>query len=264
MLDVGSVVGPPYAIMDIYPKLGPITGSTPIEITGIDFVNTPQVVVRFATKKAYVDVKGVYSSNTKITCESPDCSKFPPGPVEVRVALNGDSFTTTFQPFELFAVTAASQCIMYGPGILAGCAVNEETMFIIQARDASNNPRTSGGDEFEVTVKHLGGGEEGEDVAVHGVAVQDQDDGTYVVMYTAPNPGEYEVDVQFKGTFGGEEVSPRGKRASAEREKTTAGGPRRANDPSWRQGRASGLLLFCARFARTLAPPFLLTLRLPP
>ena len=159
LLDVGSVVGPPYAIMDLYPKLGPITGSTPIEITGIDFVNTADVVVRFATKKAYVDVKGMYSSQTKITCVSPDCTKFPPGLVEVRVALNNDSFTTTFQPFELFAVTDASKCLMYGPGILSGCAVNEETMFIIQARDENNNNRTSGGDDFVVTVSHLGGGE---------------------------------------------------------------------------------------------------------
>ncbi|GMH98843.1 hypothetical protein TrLO_g14194 [Triparma laevis f. longispina] len=210
LLDVGSVVGPPYAIMDIYPKLGPITGDTPIEITGIDFVNTADVVVRFATKKAYVDVKGVYSSQTKITCVSPDCSKFPPGPVEVRVALNNDSFTTTFQPFELFAVTDATKCLMYGPGILSGCAVNEETMFIIQARDENNNNRTSGGDEFVVTVSHLGGGEEGEDISIHGIHVQDQDDGTYVVMYTAPNPGEYEVQVEFKGTFGGAEGPVRG------------------------------------------------------
>ena len=210
MLDVGSVVGPPYAIMDIYPKLGPITGNTPIEITGIDFVNTADVVVRFATKKAYVDVKGFYSSQTKLTCASPDCTRFPPGQVEVRVALNNDSFTTTFQPFSLFAVTDASKCLMYGPGILSGCAVNEETMFIIQARDKSNQNRTSGGDEFAVTIVHMGGGEEGEDVNIHGVHVQDQDDGTYVVMYMAPNPGEYEVQVEFKGTFGGEEGSVRG------------------------------------------------------
>uniref|UniRef100_A0A7S2QUS9 Uncharacterized protein n=1 Tax=Triparma pacifica TaxID=91992 RepID=A0A7S2QUS9_9STRA len=210
MLDVGSVVGPPYAIMDIYPKLGPITGNTPIEITGIDFVNTADVVVRFATKKAYVDVKGVYSSQTKITCVSPDCTRFPPGQVEVRVALNNDSFTTTFQPFSLFAVTDAAKSLMYGPGILSGCAVNEETMFIIQARDENNQNRTSGGDEFVVTIVHLGGGEEGEDVNIHGVHVQDQDDGTYVVMYTAPNPGEYEVQVEFKGTFGGSEGAVRG------------------------------------------------------
>jgi dynein heavy chain len=210
MLDVGSVVGPPYAIMDIYPKLGPITGSTAVEITGIDFVNTKSVIVRFATKKSYVDVVGTYVSNTKLTCVSPDCSKFSPGTVEVRVALNGDSFTTTFQAFELFAVTDASKCLMYGPGLLSGCAVNEETMFIIQARDENNNVRTSGGDEFTVVVKHLGGGEEGEDIPVHGVHVQDQDDGTYVVMYTAPNPGEYEIEVLFKGSFGGKEGPVRG------------------------------------------------------
>jgi len=145
MLDVGSVVGPPYAIMDMYPKLGPITGQTPIEITGIDFVNTTDVIVRFASKKNYIDVKGVYVSQTKITCVSPDCSKFPPGQVDVRVALNGDSFTTTLQPFQIFAVTDAAKCLMYGPGILSGCAVNEgeeETMENILKMQYSTHPHS--------------------------------------------------------------------------------------------------------------------------
>lgn len=38
-LDVGSIVGPPYAISDVYPSLGPITGGTQIEVVGIDFFN---------------------------------------------------------------------------------------------------------------------------------------------------------------------------------------------------------------------------------
>ena len=46
-LDVAHLVGPPYAIMDLYPQTGPITGSTALQITGIDFVNTKDVVVRF-------------------------------------------------------------------------------------------------------------------------------------------------------------------------------------------------------------------------
>ena len=35
VLDVSRVVGPPYAIMDIYPNLGAITGGTHVEIGGI-------------------------------------------------------------------------------------------------------------------------------------------------------------------------------------------------------------------------------------
>lgn len=44
-LDVGSIVGPPYAVMDLTPNHGPITGETLLNIHGIDFINTEDVVV---------------------------------------------------------------------------------------------------------------------------------------------------------------------------------------------------------------------------
>ena len=63
-LDVGSVVDPPYAIMGIEPRIGPITGNQQIDIEGIDFVPTDQVTIRFVSKKGAVDIGGEYISAT--------------------------------------------------------------------------------------------------------------------------------------------------------------------------------------------------------
>ena len=202
-LDVGNVVGPPYAITDMIPDMGPVTGGTEVLLHGIDFVNTTDVVVRFGTKRHFVDVVGVFLSQTKLSCVSPDYSKFPPGEVEVRVALDGDSFTTTYQRFSYFSVTNASRSIMFGPGLLSGCAVNDDVSFIIQARDDNGNNRTTGGDQYFVTVTLLGGGEEGEDLRIQGVQVDDLNNGRYLVTYMAPYAGSYEIRVDFNGTFGG-------------------------------------------------------------
>ena len=197
-LDVAHVVGPPYAIMDIYPNLGAITGGTQVEIGGIDFVNTADVIVRFADKKNKIDVKGTFVSQTELTCITPDFSQFAAGEVEVRVALNGDSFTTTSQRFAFFAVTDASKCVIYGPGVLSGCAVNEETMFVIQARDSQNRNRTTGGDEFKVSIRMVGGGDDGDDLYLRtGVVCQDLEDGSYIVTFTAPQAGDYVIEVEF-------------------------------------------------------------------
>ena len=46
VLSVESVVGPPYAILDVEPKQGPITGSTTLIILGLDFVSTEATVIR--------------------------------------------------------------------------------------------------------------------------------------------------------------------------------------------------------------------------
>ena len=112
--------------------MGPITGGVLVTITGIDFMNTSDVVVRFGDKKNFVNVPGTFVSQTRVTCLSPDFAKFPPGAVDVRVALNGDSFTTTFQKFSFFSVTNADMCVLFGPGVLSGCALNEEVSFVIQ------------------------------------------------------------------------------------------------------------------------------------
>lgn len=42
---MGSIVGPPYAIVGLTPDNGPITGGTLLDIYGIDFINTQDVTV---------------------------------------------------------------------------------------------------------------------------------------------------------------------------------------------------------------------------
>jgi dynein heavy chain len=202
-MHVGDIVGPPYAIIDILPKMGPITGGTEITLIGIDLIKTTDVTVRFGNfSKNYIDVVGTYISKTQITVISPDFQKIPPGDIDVRIALNGDSFTTTFQKFSVFSVTNAKYCIMYGPGLLNGCAINEEISFLIQARDDSKTYRTTGGDEFKIVVEYLGAGL-GDVARLGGVTTEDLKDGRYIVTYMPRHPGKYRITVDFLGTFGG-------------------------------------------------------------
>ena len=196
-LDVGTVVGPPYAIMGIEPSIGPITGNQEVNIEGIDFVDTPSVIVRFANKSGYLDMPGQFVSATHITCVSPDYSQFGSGEVNVRVALKGDSFTTTYQKYSFFAVTDASKCICFGPGVLSGGAIGIETMFIIQAADSSGKFRDTGGDEFIIIVSNV---ESGVRIPLE---ISDSDDGRYMVTFTIPDDEVYEIYTEFKGTFGG-------------------------------------------------------------
>lgn len=197
-LDVSSIVGPPYGITRIFPDFGPLTGGTPIVIEGIDFRNRP-VVVRFACRKGSMDVPSEYVNDHILHAVTPDFTAYPPGDVQVRVALQGDSFTTTFQTFSFFAVTVAPLCFAYGPGVLIGGASGEPTCFIIQARDAQRGLRTRGGDEFSVEIES---GESGP-LFTPSLQIQDLANGKYLVSYTLPNAGEYKIHIEFKGTFGG-------------------------------------------------------------
>ena len=44
--------------------------------------------------------------------------------------------------------------------------------------------------------------------------MKDMEDGSYMVRYTAPAPGEYIIECEFKGTFGGQEGGVRGGRGA--------------------------------------------------
>ncbi|CAM9114065.1 unnamed protein product, partial [Sphacelaria rigidula] len=226
-LDVGSIVGPPYAIVDVRPDNGPITGESLLEVYGIDFINTEDVTIRFARRKQFVDVKGTFVSQTRITCISPNFTEtgIAPGTVDVRVCLAGESFTTTKADFTFFPVTDAKFCFMYGPGLLEEGAPGRETTFVIQARDGDNNNREFGGDEFDVRVFFLMSEDYGEEEPAAGAERDDDEsstgghgenrsritvrrneyceDGTYIISWIPPAPGDYEICVNFKGTFGG-------------------------------------------------------------
>jgi hypothetical protein len=92
-----------------------------------------------------VEVPGEYVSSTMVKCVSPSFMDIGSGEVEVRVSLNGDSYTTTYQKYSFFAVTNAEKCICFGPGIISGGAPQVETVFVIQAVDATGTFRVTGG-----------------------------------------------------------------------------------------------------------------------
>ena len=138
-----------------FPLTGPITGGQEISIEGLDFVQTSEVLIRFSSraKGGQVEVPGEYVSSTMVKCMSPDFMDIGSGEVEVRVSLNGDSYTTTYQKYNFFAVTDAEKCICFGPGIISGGAPQVETVFVIQAVDATGIFRETGGDEFGIVVR---------------------------------------------------------------------------------------------------------------
>lgn len=50
-LNVSTITGPPYAIFNIKPSLGPLTGKTKVSIKGEGFRHNQNITVRFYTGK---------------------------------------------------------------------------------------------------------------------------------------------------------------------------------------------------------------------
>ena len=152
-IPVGMITGPPYAIFDLKPKLGPYTGNTRVTINGVGFTSNQNFIVRFTWGKVNMDVEGVYVSETELTCKTPDFSSVGPKEVEVTLAVDRGDFTITNAKFNFFLNTKADRTIAYGPGLLCENPVNEKTVIFIQARNEKGENRVSGTDEFVIQIK---------------------------------------------------------------------------------------------------------------
>eukprot|EP00937_MAST-01D_sp_MAST-1D-sp2_P001104 g1104.t1 len=217
ILDVQEVAGPPYNIESITTSLrsppgcdcivAPVTGGTALEIRG---QNTQQfaggaVVVQFECADGSADADGEVSDDgTTIRCEAPDVLSLGPVECQVRVRIDDYGLSLTALRAQFHTISAASQTLAFGPGLLRGNSAGFRTTFVVQAICADGSLRETGADEFRVTITPHENSEDGGAASAIHADIQDRLDGTYVVQYDAPGVGSYEVAVDFMGTFGGE------------------------------------------------------------
>lgn len=211
---VGEVVGPPYSVVSISPEMGPITGGTKCTMTGVGFRGSgTQATVRFACMKGFIEVPGDVTNDTTITFDTPNFEKYGPIAIEGRVGVGGKSLTNSSINFNYFSVTSCETTLCFGPAIINKCVAAHPVALVIQSRDSSGANRTCGMDEYEITVGNVVMKKDKEAVELIEdikIDIVDQKDGSYLVSFTYPEKGVYELAVNFKGTFMGKAGHVRG------------------------------------------------------
>lgn len=137
-LKVSMITGPPYAIYNITPNMGPLTGKTKVRIDGDGFKDSNNIIVRFDShsKATSPEVQGVYISETQIECETPSFADIGVKSSVVTISINKGDYTITSSKFTFYYNTKADECIAYGPGLLTENCPDHETIFCIQARNS--------------------------------------------------------------------------------------------------------------------------------
>ena len=192
-LNVSSIVGPPYAITEILPNLGQLTGGTNITVKGVGFKDGADIRVRFSVGKQYAEVGGSYVSPSELTCVTPNFDNIGPKECEVRMNIQGGDYTNTWCNFSFFMNTREYKCLAYGPGLLENGAINTPTEFLIQARNDNDENRKSGNDNFAVKITTVG-----ENPKQIDAELIDNDDGTYLVRYEVDEPTEVKIEITFE------------------------------------------------------------------
>ncbi|KAL8448488.1 hypothetical protein Emed_003749 [Eimeria media] len=215
---VSSVVGPPYAVLAVSPPYGPMTGGTSITLKGAGF-SPGSIWVRFSFGDFAADVQGTFVSTTEIQAVTPNVkASLGAKTCEVKIKIGAKDLTSSSCPFQFFANTHAACCLAFGPGLLPEGAPGIPTSFFIEARNEQNGRRTTGGDSFVVKAFLLhqqpqavqqeaqdaeeGAKSEGPPQTEIPVTIEDQQNGVYLVTYTAPSPGKVSVTVQLDAQDG--------------------------------------------------------------
>ena len=92
-LNVSKIVGPSYAVTDVIPNLGQLSGSVPVIVKGVGFKDA-SIKVFFTCGKTPVDVpskmsievSGTFISETELSCITPSYEQF--GPKEAIIQLS--------------------------------------------------------------------------------------------------------------------------------------------------------------------------------
>ena len=148
------MVGPPYSIHAIEPKISPVTGGTRCVIRGMGFADASgDCAVAVACPKGVLDAPGTVLSDTEMFFLTPDYRKYGPQDVQCRVRIGGGGLTNGAVEVKLFEVTAAAQTVVFGPGILDGVAAGDPCSIVIQAKDINGADRWCGNDEFAIKVR---------------------------------------------------------------------------------------------------------------
>ena len=202
-LNVSKIVGPIYAITDIVPNLGQLSGTVQVSIKGVGFTDSNIKVIFTCGKNAVdslsknsLEVTGTYVSETEISCITPSYEQFGPKDSIVQLSIAGGDFTTTWCSFSYFMNTRAYKSLAYGPGLLQEGAINTPAEFIIQARNDLGENRKSGRDNFQVKIVRIDTNEEVPS------SIVDKNDGQYVITYQVNDECDVKVDILFEDDKG--------------------------------------------------------------
>lgn len=128
-------------------------------------------------------------SNTEFKTKTPNFRKYGHRSVDVYLMIDEDLVSVTKTSFTYFVDTKCEKSCAYGPGLHHEQNAEEETVFIINARDEDNNNRTSGRDDWNVKIWNKETRDEIE------YKIVDNDNGTYNVTYQVESPQTVLVDI---------------------------------------------------------------------
>jgi dynein heavy chain len=125
-LNVSKIVGPPYAITEIDPPLGQLSGGDIVTIRGQGFrEGNCNVYFTCGTgpisepSKLSMSKQANFVNETTLTCETPDFTQFSPRfECVVQLQFSSEDLTTTWKPYTFFMNTRAAKSLCYGAGLL--------------------------------------------------------------------------------------------------------------------------------------------------
>jgi len=136
--------------------MGPISGNTEITVYGKGFHEQNakyRLLFKVGNKWEEADSTNVvYVNNTEFKTRTPNFRKYGSKNVDVYIMIDEDLVSVTKTNYLFFIDTKCEKSCAYGPGLHFEQNCGEDTVFIINARDEEGNNRTSGRDDWKVSI----------------------------------------------------------------------------------------------------------------
>ncbi|MCQ2816062.1 MAG: AAA family ATPase, partial [archaeon] len=186
---VSSIVGPSYSVKELEPDKGRISGGQKVILRGSK-LSSGNIIVYFILGNKEKHTNGECQSPTEISFVTPSFFEVGPKDLEVRIKIDTEELSTNPVKFSIYYDTKPEKTIFFGPALLDGVTPGHEVCLYIRARNEFNENRLSGRDKFKVIATNV----DDTSIKVEG-EIEDLKNGVYKAKFTAPQEGNYKINV---------------------------------------------------------------------
>ncbi|SCP04556.1 dynein heavy chain, putative [Plasmodium ovale] len=187
VMNISRIIGPKYAIFNLWPKYCDIEGNKKILLKGKGFTNEGKIIIRYKSDNVDLFSEGIYINENNIYTVVPNAkNKIKNNVCNVQLSINDKCYTTNSCILEYYYNIDPKNVLIFGTGLLEPICLTEPNIFFLIAKNCLNENKQIGGDKFQIKITYEHNGQK--HILKH--LVYDLNNGFYIVKYFPLHDGK--------------------------------------------------------------------------
>lgn len=139
IMNISNIIGPKYAIFNIWPKQCDINGNKKLLFRGKGFTNEGKILVKYKSDDINLYSEGIYINENNIYTIVPNAkNKIKNNICQVQLSINDKCYTTNSCFLEYYYNIDPKNTLIFGSGLLEPVCLQKDNIFFLIAKNSLN------------------------------------------------------------------------------------------------------------------------------